>query len=207
MEEGGRNCGCSTVADERWYRKESRSCWWVYMYIPGRYIYTVRSEVSFIHESSWFSLIIHTISYKHLLELWWRTEYDLNCFNRISILHINVLASFFWAIGLNYIYQGVVTCRLWKFFDRRKVCLITWSFPSEALDFKGSKVKLQSHVLWSVDFSSSEVTLIPWSAPRKGFDCLIQFRSRSQMLPHELWYVEDYISSCSSVRYKATTLS
>ena len=34
-------------------------------------------------------------------------------------------------------------------------------------------------------FSSSEVTLIPWSAPEKSFDRLIQFWSRSQTLLHE----------------------
>ena len=37
---------------------------------------------------------------------------------------------------------------------------------------------------WSMIFSSLEVTLIPWSAPQKGFDCLIQFWSRSQALLH-----------------------
>ena len=33
-------------------------------------------------------------------------------------------------------------------------------------------------------FTSSKPTLIPWSAPQMGFDCLIQFRSWSQMLLH-----------------------
>ena len=36
-----------------------------------------------------------------------------------------------------------------KFFDWQKVCLIAWSFPSEALDrliCQGSKVKLEPHI-------------------------------------------------------------
>ena len=60
-----------------------------------------------------------------------------------------------------------------KAFDQQKVCLIAWLFPSEALEdliFKGYS--------WSIDFSSSEVTLIPWSVSKRGFDHLIQFWSR-----------------------------
>ena len=56
-----------------------------------------------------------------------------------------------------------------KVFDQLKVCLITWSFPSEALDcviFKESKIKLQPHIIcWFVDFTkglwSLDSILIP----------------------------------------------
>ena len=62
-----------------------------------------------------------------------------------------------------------------KIFDRWKMCLIAWSFPSETLDrliFSGSKVKLQPCVLdhlivafwrspWSLDWLS-ERALIAW---------------------------------------------
>ena len=71
-----------------------------------------------------------------------------------------------------------------KVFDLQKVCLIVWSFTSEALEhliFKGSKVKLQPCVL---DLLILAVQRSPWSAPQKGFDHLIQFWSRSQTLLH-----------------------
>ena len=48
--------------------------------------------------------------------------------------------------------------------------------PSEALDhliFKGQRSNC-SHAR-SVDFSTLEVTLIPYLAPKKGFDHLMQF--------------------------------
>ena len=44
--------------------------------------------------------------------------------------------------------------------------------PPKALDFYRSKVKLEPHI---PDFRSSVATLIPLSALKKGFDCLIQF--------------------------------
>ena len=52
-----------------------------------------------------------------------------------------------------------------KMFDRQKVCLIAWSFPSEALDhliFKGQsqKVKLQLHIL---DLMILAAQRPPWS--------------------------------------------
>ena len=52
-----------------------------------------------------------------------------------------------------------------------------------------SRVKGQTIATWFVDFSILEATLIPWSAPRprKGFDCLIQFWSRLQMLLHRTY--------------------
>ena len=73
-----------------------------------------------------------------------------------------------------------------KMFDRQKVCLIAWSFPSEPLDHLIFRVKGQiaATPCWFIDFSSSEVTLIPWSAPKKSFDHLIQFWSWLQMLLH-----------------------
>ena len=74
-----------------------------------------------------------------------------------------------------------------KIFDRQRVCLITWSYPSEALDrliFNVSKRSNCSCVSWSFDFRSSEATLMPWSALKMGFDRLIQFWSWSQTLLH-----------------------
>ena len=50
-----------------------------------------------------------------------------------------------------------------KIFDPQKVCLITWFSYGSKRNF--------SHV----NFCSLEVTLIPWSILRKGFDCSIQF--------------------------------
>ena len=86
--------------------------------------------------------------------------------------------------------QGVVTYTLpveafattIKFFDWQKLCFIAWSFPSEArLISKGHYAAVHS---WWLIFSSSEVTLIPWSAPSKGLDHLIQFWSRSKAPLH-----------------------
>ena len=84
--------------------------------------------------------------------------------------------------------QGVITyvacrsvCDAIKFFEWQKVCLITWSFPSEALDcliFKGQRSNCNSWFL--------AVWRSPWLVPKKGFDHLIQFWSRSQRLLHEM---------------------
>ena len=68
--------------------------------------------------------------------------------------------------------------------------LIAWSFPSDkfwgswVLDFQRVKGQIASVCSWSIDFSSLEVTLIPWLAPKRSFDHLIQFWSWSQMLLH-----------------------
>ena len=59
-------------------------------------------------------------------------------------------------------------------------CLITWF-----LRVKGQIAPMHS---WPVDFSSSEVTLIPWSAPKKGFDPLIQFWSQLQHGSYQIVY-------------------
>ena len=67
-----------------------------------------------------------------------------------------------------------------KFFDQQYMCLIAWSFPR----VKGQIVAALS---WSLIFSSSEVTLILWLAPQKGFDRLIQFWSQSQTLLHRTY--------------------
>ena len=72
-----------------------------------------------------------------------------------------------------------------KFFDWHKpVCLIAWSFPSEVIAWF-SRVKGQTAAAcpWSVDFSSSEITLIPWSAPKKGFSLFSFDPSRKCFYP------------------------
>ena len=71
-----------------------------------------------------------------------------------------------------------------KMFDQQTMCLVTWSFPSEALECLVFRVKGQIAAArsWCVDFSSSKATLIPWLAPQKSFDRLIQLWSQSQTL-------------------------
>ena len=63
--------------------------------------------------------------------------------------------------------------------------LIAWLSPSEALNcliFKGQRTNC-SHASWLLIFTSLEVTLIPWSAPKKSFDHIwFKFWSRSQTL-------------------------
>ena len=54
-----------------------------------------------------------------------------------------------------------------KFFDRQKVCLIAW--------FPRAKGQIAATRSWLLVFSSLEAILIPWLAPQKGFDHLIQF--------------------------------
>ena len=77
--------------------------------------------------------------------------------------------------------QGVVTymspvealATVIKFFDRQKVCLIAWLFPSEALDrliSRGSKVTLQPHI---VDCWFLAVWRSPWSLDRPPKRALI----------------------------------
>ena len=58
-----------------------------------------------------------------------------------------------------------------------------WSAKSEALDRLIFRVKGQiaAACSWSIDFNSLEVTLIPWLAPKKGVDRLIQFWSQQQI--------------------------
>ena len=58
------------------------------------------------------------------------------------------------------------------------------NFFFDHLIFSGSKFK-QLCTFRSVDFCSSEVTMIPWSALNNGLDCLIWFDHRSQMLQHK----------------------
>ena len=50
---------------------------------------------------------------------------------------------------------------------------------------------------WSVDFCSSEVTLIPWSALKKGFDRLIQFDPIHKCL--YMGHISDY--PCRTLGY------
>ena len=50
----------------------------------------------------------------------------------------------------------------WSFLICKKVCLITWLSPSEALDFRWVKGQIAVTSSWSVDFRSSKVTLISW---------------------------------------------
>ena len=76
----------------------------------------------------------------------------------------------------------LLTCRLLKRLRLGPKCLrllITWF----------SRVESQTAPAhsWSIDFSSSEATLIPWLVPKKGFDCLIQIWSRSQTLLHGIY--------------------
>ena len=73
-----------------------------------------------------------------------------------------------------------------KMFGRQKLCLIAWSFPLRLLIAWFARVNGQIAAArsWFADFSSSEATLIPWLAPKKGLDCLIQFWSWSQMFVH-----------------------
>ena len=55
-----------------------------------------------------------------------------------------------------------------------------------------SRVKSQTAPAhsWSIDFSSSEATLIPWSVPKKGFDCLIKFDPGRKHF--YMGYISDY---------------
>ena len=85
-----------------------------------------------------------------------------------------------------------------KFFDWQKVYLIAWLFPSEALYCLISKGQGSdcSSAFLIVDFSSSEVTLIPWSAPKRAWSLdsyLIPVASTStwecKWLPLELFLV------------------
>ena len=89
--------------------------------------------------------------------------------------------------------QGV-TC--WSVCYRNQVFLIgkkrAWLLDRSLLRllivwFPRVKGQIAAARSWSVDFSSSEVTLILWSAPQKGFDHLIQFWSLSQVLLHETY--------------------
>ena len=71
-------------------------------------------------------------------------------------------------------------------FDRQSVLnhFIVTFWGSWALDFQRVKGQIATVCSWSIDFSSSEVT---WISPQKGFDRLIQFWSRLQMLLHETY--------------------
>ena len=51
-----------------------------------------------------------------------------------------------------------------KIFDRQEVCLIAW-LSLLKLIFYGSNIRMQLSIL---DFCSSEVTLIPWSALKRA---------------------------------------
>ena len=69
----------------------------------------------------------------------------------------------------------------WKFATGIEICdhsflklLIAWFLMVE-----GQTVAARFELF----FCSSEATLIPWSVLKKGFDCLLQFWSRSQTLP------------------------
>ena len=64
-----------------------------------------------------------------------------------------------------------------KVFDQWRVGLIAGLFPSEALDFQWFKGQIAAMHYWFIDFWSSEVILISWSALQKDFDRLIQFES------------------------------
>ena len=52
---------------------------------------------------------------------------------------------------------------------------------SWSLGFQWFKGQISAMGSWSVDFCRLEVTLIPWSTLKKGFDPMIQFWSQSQM--------------------------
>ena len=66
-----------------------------------------------------------------------------------------------------------------------------WLFDCSLLKQLVPRVKGCSHMFLIVDFSSSEVTLIPRSALQKGFDRLIQFSSWWQMLLHEIYVTNE----------------
>ena len=70
-----------------------------------------------------------------------------------------------------------------KFFDRQKVCLIAWSFPSEALDYLISKGQKSNCSHGFVDHWLLAVRRSPWSL----FDHLIQFWCRSQTFVTTPW--------------------
>ena len=66
-----------------------------------------------------------------------------------------------------------------KAFDWQKLVnhLIVPFWGSWMFDLQNVKGQIAEVCSWSIDFSSSEVTLILWSPPKMGFDCLIQFWS------------------------------
>ena len=65
------------------------------------------------------------------------------------------------------------------FFDSQKLVnhLIVPFWGSWVLDWQNVKGQIAAVCSWSIDFSSSEITLSLWSPPKMGFDCLIQFWS------------------------------
>ena len=95
----------------------------------------------------------------------------------------------FWcAIGYLFkntlVIQGVVTyVTCWSICDRdhdfwlASVCLVAWSSLQKLLIawFLWVKDRIGAVDSWSFDCFGSKVTLIPWSALKMGFDCLIQF--------------------------------
>ena len=98
--------------------------------------------------------------------------------------------------------QGVVTYVAWwsiwdcdqVFWSAESVLdhLIVYFWGSWLLDFQGSKVKLQPCILDPLIFSSSEVTLMPWSAPKRPPDILI--------LSHVQYLCQTTVWWCSSSR-------
>ena len=64
-----------------------------------------------------------------------------------------------------------------KAFDWQKLVnhLIVPFWGSWVLDLQSVKGQIAEVCSWSIDFSSSEVTLILWSPPKMGLDCLVQF--------------------------------
>ena len=107
---------------------------------------------------------------------WGKTNFrELRMFINIQeVSHWYVLC---WSVSRgSHLY---VACWAFDFWLARNVLVC----PFDRLIFMGQRSNW-SHAIWSFDFHSLEVTLIPWSALKKGFDHMIQFWSQSQMLLH-----------------------
>ena len=96
----------------------------------------------------------------------WSVKTVLDCSLLKCLIDFQIVAASSWTIFATTWLLGHPLLRL----------LIAW--------FSRVKGQIAAACSWFLIFSSSEVTLIPWSAPQKGFGCLIQFWSRSQTLLH-----------------------